>query len=403
MNSMDDVLDYVQQIDPLWSVVLVALALAVLVVAKLWRTSFLRILAGTLTVVIVGAIAGGGYYGYLHFEDLRRLDERRALDERADALFSKTIETDSVFACIDGSAAPAMLEACERSLFAEPPRVAAAVAIVTQRLAFLGDALAFATARDPDYAKRIESMRTAVETDPYGFVAFVMSVEHRCTPESCARFSLLRDPARVKENMRVRRLEAYMAKHATAWRGSSELPEDPTPTVGGQTTSPLVTISGESRAVPAGKDAPSTADSKESAVAEPSAATSAADPPIAAMAPIIIPPSDAGFAEPQRTAAPVATTPAPAKGVAAAAPAAKGAAAPDKGAPRPATQAKAKAKAIDPAARRSSEPVAGLPRVVPSEYIREQEEKEAASAQSSTPQPGAPTPITPPQQNFIAR
>jgi hypothetical protein len=41
--------------------------------------------------------------------------------------------------------------------------------------------------------------------------------------------------------------------------------------------------------------------------------------------------------------------------------------------------------------------------VVPSEYIREQEEKPEAPEQSSVPQPGAPTPITPLQQNFNSR
>lgn len=398
MNSMDEFFDYVQQIDPLWSVVLVALALGVLLVAKLWSASFLRVIAGVVALAVVGAIAAGGYYGYLHFDELRRIDERRALDERAEALFSKTIEPDSVFACIDGSPAPAMLEACERGLFAEPSRVAAAVAIVTQRLAFLGDALAFAAARDAGYANRIESMRNAIEADPYGFVAFVLSVEHRCTHDSCGRLSLLRDPGRVKENMRVRRLEAHLAKYSTNWRGSSDLPDEPA--AGGRTASPLVTIS---EPAPPKADPSAEAGAKEAAAGAPaSPATEAVDLPAAALAPVITPPSDAGFGAPPAPAGPVAATPAPAKGAGTAA--AKASPAPDKGTPRPAAQAKAKAKAIDPVARRSSEPVAGLPRVVPSEYIREQEEKkEAASAQGTAQPPGAPTPISPLQQNFIGR
>ena len=396
MNSMDEFFDYVQQIDPLWSVVLVALALGVLLVAKLRSASFLRVIAGVVALAVVGAIAAGGYYGYMHVDELRRIDERRALEERAEALFSKTIEPDSVFACIDGSPAPAMLEACERSLFAEPSRVAAAVAIVTQRLAFLGDALAFAAARDVGYANRIESMRNAIEADPYGFVAFVLSVEHRCTHDSCGRLSLLRDPARVKENMRVRRLEAHLAKYSTNWRGSSDLPDEPA--AGGRTASPLVTISEPS---PPKADPSAEAGAKEAAAGAPALpATEAVDLPAAALAPVITPPSDAGFGTPPAPAGPVAATTAPAKGAAAT----KASPAPDKGTPRPAAQAKAKAKAIDPVARRSSEPVAGLPRVVPSEYIREQEEKkEAASAQSTAQPPGAPTPISPLQQNFIGR
>jgi hypothetical protein len=397
MNSMDDILDYVQGVDPLWSVALVAIALVVLLAAKLSHASFASIFAVVIALVVVGALAAGGYFGYLHYEETRRLDERRALDERAEALFSKTIEPDSVFACIDGSPAPAMLEACERSLFAEPARVAAAVAIVTQRIAFLDDALAFAEQRDPDYAKRIESMRNSIEADPYGFVAFVLSVEHRCTPDSCARFALLRDADRVKENMRVRRLEAYLAKHSTTWRGSSELPVDTVPTVGGPGTSPFVTINGEPKMAPAITDPAMSGESREPApivsdptmsviapmIAPPSAASAAADPPAAAAAPAITPAADTGFAAPPAPAGPPAAA--------------------SKGATRAPGQAKAKSRPVDPVERRSAEPVAGLPRVVPSEYIREQEEKEEASAQRSTQAPGAPVPISPPQQNLIGR
>jgi hypothetical protein len=375
----------------LWSVALVALALAVLVVAKLWSATFLRIIAGTLAFAVLIAIGAGGYYGYSYFENLRRIEERQALDERAEALFSKTVEADSVFACVDGSPVPAMQEACERSLFAEPARVAAAVAIVTQRLAFLDDAVTFSDARDPDYGKRIEAMRNSVESDPYGLVAFVLSVEHRCTLESCARFALLRDPAHVKENMRTRRFEAYMAKYAATWRGPDQ-PEG-APKIG-TSTSPLVTISAEPNPVPAEGDA------KEPA-ASPAESSAAIEIPAAAMAPVITPPTDANFAaqpaeansEPKAAAAT-----APAKGKAAPA---KSASAPEKSAPRPAAPAKSKAK--DSAAQKSSEPVAGLPRVVPSEYVRDQEERPASPEQSSTQQPGAPTQITPLQQNFNNR
>jgi hypothetical protein len=38
--------------------------------------------------------------------------------------------------------------------------------------------------------------------------------------------------------------------------------------------------------------------------------------------------------------------------------------------------------------------------VVPSEYIREKEEKEEAAQPAAPRAAGAPTPISPPQQNF---
>jgi hypothetical protein len=69
-------------------------------------------------------------------------------------------------------------------------------------------------------------------------------------------------------------------------------------------------------------------------------------------------------------------------------------------APAAAPKAAPKPKAAtDPASKRSSEPVAGLPRIVPRDYVRDKEEE--ATAQASG-QPGAPIQIGP-QQNFNAR
>ena len=218
MTDMDELLRALQEVDPLWSVALVALALVVLLAAKLWRASFGRALAHRRHLYSARRRVGGAIYFYLHLEDMRRLEERRALEERAVSIFSQTMQPGTVFACLDGSPAPAMLEACERIIFMEPQRTAAAVAITTQRLAFLADAVQFANRRDPNYHARIESLRNSIESDAYGFVAYVMSLDHRCTPDFCERFQLLRDPARVRENLRSRRFEAFMAKHGPAWR-----------------------------------------------------------------------------------------------------------------------------------------------------------------------------------------
>lgn len=422
---MDEFLRYAEQVDPMWAVVLAAAALGILLVVRLWRSSFAYVLAGVLAFALVGGISAAGYYSYAYFEDQRRIEERRLLDERAEVLFTKTIEPDSVFACIDGSPAPAMREACERSLFAEPQRVAAAVAIVTRRIAFLHDALMFAAERDPSYAERIESMHNAVESDPFGFVAFVLSVEHGCTHEKCARFDMLRDPARVRENMRVRRLEAYLAKHSTNWRGSSESPAAPAPKTEGRTTSPIVTISepaapkgttGEQGSAPAAEPVGAATNDPPKLPAilplipPPSAASVAIEPPAAAVAPVVSPAEAKDFADPP---APAETDAEPSrkkrggeaeKGAAEG----KGAAETAKSAARSgaSTRAKPKAKAraaepiAEPAARSSAEPVGGLPRVVPSDYVRDQEQQEETAAQTAVPAAGAPTPITPSQQNF---
>ncbi|MEX0589750.1 MAG: hypothetical protein WD207_01555, partial [Xanthobacteraceae bacterium] len=229
MDAMEELLKAVQNVDPLWSVALVAIAVVVLLGARLWRASAGRLLAVVVPFLLLAGVAAGGYYGYTYLEGKRTLEERRALDERAASILSQAVQPGSVFACLDGSPAPAMMEACERSLFAEPQRVAAAVAIVTQRIAYLSDALQFANARDASYLERIEPLRNSIEADPYGFVAYVFAIDHRCTAETCERYRLLRDPARVKENIRVRRFEAFMAKHAPSWRSSSAVASEPEP------------------------------------------------------------------------------------------------------------------------------------------------------------------------------
>jgi hypothetical protein len=402
---MDEFLTSLREVDPLWSVVLVAAAIAVLLTAKFASASFTRALAVAAGIAVIGGLASAGYYGFQHLEDTRRLEERRALDERAKLLFGQIVQADSVFACIDGSPVPAVLEACERSLFEEPRRVAAAVAVVTQRLVFLGDALAFAGKRDPDYFGRVEPLRKSMESDPYGFVAFALSVEHGCAADACARFAMFRSPDRVKENMRVRRLEAFLARYATAWKDGSALSQ-PAAAPAARTIAPLVTISGDDTARPAADATQSTAPAASASVPEtaaPVTSVSVSEPPAAAIAPTITPPGEGeGFAGAQRPAVQV-------EGAPAIAPSASTAAAPAaaaKAAPKAATQAKAKAKAAapaDPVSRRSNEPVAGLPRVVPRDYIREKEEEEDPKAQASGQPPGAPMSISSPAQNFIGR
>jgi hypothetical protein len=408
---MEEFLKSLQEIDPLWSVVLVAAALAVLLIAKFWSASFIRVAATAVVLAAIGGVAAAAYYGFQYFEDTRRLEERRALDERAKLLFGQTVQPDSVFACIDGSPVPAVLDACEKSLFAEPQRVAAAVAIVTQRLAYLADALAFIEKRDADYSGRLEPLRKSIEADPYGFVAFVLSVEHGCAVEACVRFSLFRAPERVKENMRVRRLEAFLARYSAAWRdGSSPAVQAVTPPAAsvGRSVAPLVTISGgetQTQPQPAAAETPQTAAQPPApeAPAAPTAGVTVSEPPAAALAPTITPPAEGeGFAASKRETAATESALPPAQPTASQSPAAA------KSAVRPPAQAKAKAKAeakaADPVTRRTNEPVAGLPRIVPRDYIREkEEEKEDPKAQVSGQQPGAPMQLSPPAQNFIGR
>lgn len=207
---------------PLWAAA-AGLALLVLLLALLvWLAGLRRFLRFTFTYGLFVAFLGGGYYAFRQYENI---NQRALLEGRASSLFSQTIQPGTVFACIDGSPAPAMQSACERTLFAEPQRVATAIAITTQRVAYLIDATRFGRERDASYLTRITPLRRTLEADPYGFVGFTLSSVYHCMADLCDRFSIFDDPEIVKENIRSRRYEAYMVKYAGVWRGEP-LPED---------------------------------------------------------------------------------------------------------------------------------------------------------------------------------
>jgi len=347
---------------PTWAAAIGVLAV-VIVVISLFRGRAGHESHGTLSVLtqvaLVAVIGGAAYLGLRQLESMSRRAERNVLEERAAALSARASQPGSVLACVDGASEPALAEACERTLFAEPQRVAAALAHVRERLLFVSDAVAYAEARDASYLDRVKEFRDSIETDSYGFVAHVMATEDKCTPDACARFRILRDPAKVKDNLAAKRMEGLVGKHAAAWRE----PEKPAP----RPVAPA--------AVPAPEPTP---------------------------APASTPPG--------------AATPAPAQ----TAPGRPGAT------PVPGPGPRQKTKAGNPAAprpgaatRRTPEPVAGLPRVVPRRYL-EQEEGDATPPQTNAPgtppppppadaQPAAspvapaalppPTAISPPRQN----
>jgi hypothetical protein len=360
-----------------WQLVSVAVGALVAVAALFLFLPLGAALFALLNIAVVAAILAGGLYGLYHLDDANRIAERRSLDERASALFTQTVQPGSFLACIDGSPQQAMFEACERTLFAGPERLAAAVAIVNQRLAFLADALEFAERRDATYLTRIEPMRRAIEADPYGLVAHALASEHRCTVDNCAELALIRDPARVRENLRGRRFEAHMMKYAARWHAGGDAAASAGAAAanreGGPATVPGMSV-GE-QAVPGVSidERPAAGRLNHLPKAEfvtPAAAT----PPALTPAP----------PEFQSTAkAPAVPSPRPAAG-----------AGKDK-----ATSA-ARPKATNPASRRSPEPVAGLPRVVPADYLRQLEEEEeeraaaaaaAAEVQSAKSSGQAPT------------
>jgi len=198
---------------PTWAIVVGTIALIILLM--LWLrprpegadpfTSFTHF----ALLLVIGAL---GFFGLKHLEDEARNSERNATALRASALFAQTSQN-GIASCIDGSKNRSLHEACEKILFSEPQRTTAALALTRQRLGFISEIIAYPATRDLPMRDQIESLRTVVEEDPFGFVAQTMAENDGCIPEYCPPLNLLRDPSHVAENLKEKKFEVLLAKH----------------------------------------------------------------------------------------------------------------------------------------------------------------------------------------------
>lgn len=172
-------------------------------------------LATLAQLALVGIVAGAAYFGLKQNEDSVLFAERKAIEDRA-AMLSQTNQPDLVLGCLGVSAAPALDEACERTIFAEPQRITSAIAVTSERLALLSDAVAFG-AREPAFPDRFETLRKSLEADPYGIVAHVLATEFKCIPDSCARLRIFKDGQKIRNNLANRTFDGLLVKHKESW------------------------------------------------------------------------------------------------------------------------------------------------------------------------------------------
>lgn len=202
---------------PGWAVVAGGIAVVLLLLLVLRPRgdggTGMTVLAQLALVAIVG---GAAYFGLKQFEDNSRFVERRAIEDRAAALLSQANQPGSVLACLNAPAGTALDDACERTIFAEPQRVASAVVITADNIALLYDATTYA-AREPAFLDRFEHLRKSLETDSYGLVAHVFATQHKCIPDSCTRYRILKDVDQVKANLTARKFEGLLEKHKPNW------------------------------------------------------------------------------------------------------------------------------------------------------------------------------------------
>jgi len=173
-------------------------------------------LATLAQLALVAVIAGAAYFGLKLYEDNTRFVERKALEDRAVALLAQSSQPDSVLGCLNVSLAPALDEACERIIFAEPQRITSAISVISDRLTLLDDAINF-SAREPAFAQRFEPLRKSLEADPYGIVAHVLAAQYKCLPDSCPKMRNFKEADRIKTNLASRTFDGLLVKHKESW------------------------------------------------------------------------------------------------------------------------------------------------------------------------------------------
>ncbi len=213
-----------------------------------WRVALLVVGAGLMWVV-VDSLGGRD-----------RSAARHVVDARAVELTLRAIAPGSPLACLDTVANETIEAGCEKSLFANPETVAAAVAYVDARLMLLADSLEVA-ARDRSYEPSIERLRRSIEADRFGVVAHVLA-GRGCTAENCTALKLFRDPRHVATNLRERSFDANVIVHAAAWNVPAPTPAA-APVAAAPTAPALASVPGATTGVaipPSGKyDFPSSA------------------------------------------------------------------------------------------------------------------------------------------------
>jgi hypothetical protein len=178
--------------------------------------------ASLMQGAVVLMVALAGWWAIDHFARRDFLAERQALDARAFELTARAMAPGSALACLDAMAGDVVEDACEKALFASPEATAAAVSYVAAQLSLLASA--------GDHARRagagssVTQLRHAIEADPFGIVAHILSFRDGCTPTQCGMFALLQDPSRVRANLAERVFDARLKTYAAAWPASGGRP-----------------------------------------------------------------------------------------------------------------------------------------------------------------------------------
>jgi hypothetical protein len=175
--------------------------------------------------------------------------ERRALELRGQQLSSQVLIPGSPLACLDALVGESVEAACEKSLFASPATVASASAYVGAQLTLLANMTTFGQRQGIELEPMMVPLRRSLETDRFGFVAYVLAIRDGCTAQNCKTLSLFRDANRVRTNLTTAALERYLERYAAAWSApevplaeATQAPTGSTAAAAGQGSRKIVNI-----------------------------------------------------------------------------------------------------------------------------------------------------------------
>src|SRR5580704_10612995 len=188
---------------------------AILVAVR--RAGGVALVSSLFRVGIIAAFVLGAWL-YVDRGGAKNADntDRRALDDRKTALMTGAIAPGSALSCLDEMAGDAVSAACEKSLFASPEAVAAAVKYVAAQLDLLKDGTAYAM-QDSGYAAELAPLRAAIELDRFGLVAHVLGDHDGCTAERCDAVATFQDSSRIMANLRDHTFDEQVKKYTVSW------------------------------------------------------------------------------------------------------------------------------------------------------------------------------------------
>lgn len=208
---------------PIWAVGAVAAIFVVLMMLAIAQAGT-AVAMNTLFRAAIGIAAmSAGWIYFEHTQWQERNDARRALDERAAALLTRSVAPGSPLSCLNEPAGDAVEAACEKAVFASPQSVSAAVSYVTAQFALLIDGTAYAARGDRAYSRELAQLKAALQLDRFGLLAHVLAGQG-CTAETCDAAGLIGDSSRVLANLRDRVFDAYVEKSIAVWNAPPVAP-----------------------------------------------------------------------------------------------------------------------------------------------------------------------------------